>query len=444
MKKKGIALVAAGAATLLALAGCASGSPTGESTNAATGSCSKPTTTLTLLRAENNPPKDEFISQWEKAHPCVAIKVQEVPWDQLATKTQLIASESNGPDILEVDAPNTQTFAAAGLLLPIDHYLPSGYAGDVVPATAAELSYKGHTYSTGMAQTTMGLYFNKTMLDKLGITPPTSLDDAWTWDQALTVMRQCQAANTGVMGLAPSAFGNGTPGNTYRDLEIIRSAGDPDAKKGSDAYNTYWGIAKNGSTAEGYLDTPQAIKAAELYQSMYQGSTKVTSTEGLPNAFIDGKACFDLQTSYLAGNLAATPPNFAWGITPVPYITTPIVHTGDVVLAVSAKTKHPAEASQFAVDLGIGKEGLAWVAQNKSFPSITSALSDPQFSYLKDEPLSVLYDELIKWGQPRPPSTHFVEYDQLVSKGLQDIALGADPASTLKSTTQKVDSALSR
>ncbi|MGN6502342.1 MAG: ABC transporter substrate-binding protein [Pseudolysinimonas sp.] len=442
MKTTGVVAGASVLVLLAALAACSS-----DGGGAATAECPDGTVTLTVLRAENNPPKDEFIQQWEKANPCYSVEVQEVPFDQLATKTQLIGSEDGGPDVIEVDAPNTATFAAAGLLLPIDEYLPAGYKDDAVPASLAELGYDGKIYSTGMAQTTLGLYYNKTMTDAAGIDVPTSLDTAWTWDEALAAMQKCQvgsADNPDVFGLAPSAFGNGTAGNTYRDLTIIRSAGDPTAPKGSSAYNTYYGIAPDGSTADGYLNTPEAVKAAELYQSMYQGSTKVTSNEGLPNAFQDGKACFDLQTSYLAGNLAATPPSFDWGITPVPYITTPITQTGDMVLAVSSKTEHPEAAAKFAIDLGIGAEGLAWVASNKSFPSITTAIDDPQFSYLKEQPLSVLYDEIVQWGQPRPPSTHFVEYDQLVSKGLQDIAFGADPKKSLDDLVSQVDAALSR
>ncbi|MFT4284279.1 MAG: sugar ABC transporter substrate-binding protein [Protaetiibacter sp.] len=444
MKFRGFIAAASSTVVLAAaLTACSADDGGGEKT----AECPDGTATLTLLRAENNPPKDEFIDEWEANNPCYTIEVEEVPWDQLATKTQLIATEDGGPDIIEVDAPNTSTFADAGLLLPLDEYLPEGYEDDAVPATLAELSYDGSVYSTGMAQTSAGLYYNKTMLDALGITPPTSLEDAWTWDEALEVMRQCQVGgpeNPEVFGLAPSAFGNGTAGNTYRDMMIIRSAGDPDAPEGSSAYNTYWGISPDGDTVDGYLNTPEAVQAAELYQSMYQGATKVTSNEGLPNAFQDGKACFDLQTSYLAGNLAATPPAFEWGITPVPYITTPIVHTGDVVLAVSAKTEHPEAAAKFAIDLGIGEEGLAWVASNKSFPSIVSAQDEEQFAYLKELPISVLNEQLVQWGQPRPPSTHFVEYDQLVSEGLRNIAFGADPQSALDDAVQKVDAALAR
>jgi len=440
MKPREVVAVTSVLAIMTGLTACSS-----DGGGGATAECPEGTATLTLLRAENNPPTDEYIGQWENDNPCYSIEVEEVPWDQLAVRTQLIASEDGGPDVLEVDAPNTQTFASAGLLLPIDEYLPDGYADDAVAASVAELTYDGSTYSTGMAQTSAGLYYNKTLLDESGITPPTSLDEAWTWSEALEAMQQCQvgdAENPDVFGLAPSAFGNGTAGNTYRDMMIVRSAGDPEAEEGSSAYNTYWGIAPDGDTVDGYLNTPEAVEAAELYQSMYQGSTKVTSNEGLPNAFIDGRACFDLQTSYLAGNLAATPPDFEWGITPVPYITTPIVHTGDVTLAVSANTEHPEAAAKFAIDLGIGEEGLAWVASNRSFPSITSAESE--FDYLDELPLSVLNEQLVQWGQPRPPSTHFVEYDQLVSEGLRNIAFGADPSSELEDTVEKVDAALAR
>ncbi|GAA1859811.1 ABC transporter substrate-binding protein [Microbacterium koreense] len=443
MKTRAVAAAMSVIALAAMLAACSSDDDSGS----ATSECPDGNVTLSLLRAENNPPTNEYIEQWEANNPCYSVEVEEVPWDQLATSTQLIASEDGGPDIIEVDAPNTQTFAAAGLLLPLDEYLPDGYEDAAVGASIAELTYDGSVYSTGMAQTTLGLYYNKALTDAAGIEVPTALDEAWTWDEALEVMQSCQqgdAANADIWGLAPSAFGNGTPGNTYRDLTIIRSAGDPEAAEGSSAYNTYWGISADGTTADGYLNTSEAVAAAELYQSMYQGDTKVTSTEGQPNAFIDGKACFDLQTSYLAGNLAADAPSFEWGISPVPYITSPIVQTGDVVLAVSSKTEHPEAAAKFAIDLGIGEEGLAWVASNRSFPSVTTAEADPDFSYLSEQPLSVLYEEIVEWGAPRPPSTHFVEYDQIVSQGLQDIAFGADAQSTLDAVVSQVDEALAR
>jgi hypothetical protein len=46
-------------------------------------------------------------------------------------------------------------------------------------------------------------------------------------------------------------------------------------------------------------------------------------------------------------------------------------------------------------------------------------------------PHDMEYDELLQWGQPRPVTTAFSQYSNIVSKALKDIAYGSDPRSRL-------------
>jgi fructooligosaccharide transport system substrate-binding protein len=63
---------------------------------------------------------------------------------------------------------------------------------------------------------------------------------------------------------------------------------------------------------------------------------------------------------------------------------------------------------------------------------------------LDEYPLSIFYEELVTWGQPRPPSPHFAQYDKIVSDALRDIAYGADPKTRLDAAVRSVQPILSR
>ena len=315
-----------------------------------------------MLIAEGNPPPPYIVDAWQKKNPCIKIETSEVPFSQLADKISVLSASAEPPDIIGYDGPDTQTYASLGVLLPLDKYISADLKADILPATLTEHSYNGHIYSPGLEQVTLGMFYNVDMTDKAGIHPPQTLDAAWTWAQAIEAFKKCQQGppgNATVWGLGPTRFGNGQPGFVYRDLLFQRSAGDPKADKASSLYKTFWALAPDGKTADGWLNTPEAIDALKIYQSLYN-SLGLAPKAGIPNAFIDGKACFYTDTSYLVGTLKQTPPSFRWAVTPFPYFKTPVVHTGSTTIGVSAKSKHPDEAAKFVIDVSTGDYALQY------------------------------------------------------------------------------------
>jgi fructooligosaccharide transport system substrate-binding protein len=412
--------------------------------SAPTAECPQGVLTLTLLKPQNNPPTPATISAWEAANKCMKIELNEVPFGQLADKISVLASANAPPDVIMYDGPNTQTYAASGILLPLDKYFPAGLKDDMDPATLAEHSYEGKIYSPGTQQTTLALFYNADMLTPLGITPPQDLDHAWTWNQALDAMKKCQKGegeNVSVWGLAPSRFGAGTPGFVYRDMLFMRSYGDPKAPADSSLYKTYWGLSRDGKTAQGWINTPEFIAGAKFFSDMFNVD-KITPKAGIPNAFQDGKACFTIDTSYFIGGLVANDPGFKWGVTPLPYAHSPIVHTGSITLGVTAKSTNPDEAAKFVVDVSTGKIAEDYNKASRSLPVMKSIAAD--MPELKVYPLSIFEEELRQWGEPRPPSPHFAQYDKIVSDALRDIAYGADPKTRLDSAARALQPILSR
>jgi fructooligosaccharide transport system substrate-binding protein len=167
-------------ASLLMLAG---GSARAAERGSPTPACPQGVLTLRLLRSINNPPQPDVVAAWEAANPCVKIEVNEVPFGQLADKISVLAASGNPPDILGYDGPNTASYAAAGVLLPLDPFLPAGFKDDVTQASLTEHSYLGKLYSPGTQQTTLAMFYNATLLDKLDIHPPRDLKSGAGGDQ---------------------------------------------------------------------------------------------------------------------------------------------------------------------------------------------------------------------------------------------------------------------
>jgi ABC-type glycerol-3-phosphate transport system substrate-binding protein len=409
-----------------------------------TAACPKGVLTLTAIRAIGNPPDDQVIAEEAAADPCTKIDMSEVPFGQLADKISVLAASGNAPDILSYDGPNTQSYAAAGMLLAFDPYLPAGFKDDIVTASLTEHSYKGKLYSPGTQQTTLAMFYNATLLDKLGIHPPQDLKAGWTWPQAMRAIHSCQQGtgdNVTIWGLAPSRFGTGQPGFVYRDLLFQRSAGDPKAPKDSSLYKTFFALSTDGKTAQGWLNTPEAVAGATFYKDMFNGAARVTPKAGLPTMFQDGHACFTLETSYFMADMAKANPSFKWGVTPMPYLHSPIVHTGSITLGVSSRSRHPAEAVKWVMDVSTGAIALEYTHREHVLPALKSVAA--KLPELNQYPLSIFNQELVEWGYPRPPSPHFAQYDKIVTDALRDIAYGGNPKSRLDAAARTLQPILS-
>ena len=108
--------------------------------SAPTADCAKGVLTLHILKPQNNPPFPAQLDLFKASNKCIAFDIAEVPFGQLADKISVLAASGTPPDIVVYDGPNTQSYASAGILLPLDPYLPAGLKDDIIgrrsPSTA--------------------------------------------------------------------------------------------------------------------------------------------------------------------------------------------------------------------------------------------------------------------------------------------------------------------
>ena len=165
-----------------------------------------------------------------EAYPNITIDRVSRSTDDLRTTLRLALSGDDAPDVVQANNSRSEMgqYVAAGLLVPLDEYA-EGYGWfDRFPESVRALaSYsedgavfgEGQLYGLPQMGEIVGLFYNKTKLDELGVEPPATTDDF------VAAVEAAQEA-----GETPVQFGNseGWPGihefgfvqNQFVDAEI--------------------------------------------------------------------------------------------------------------------------------------------------------------------------------------------------------------------------------
>lgn len=180
-------------ATVLALTAAIGLSGCGGGGGAAAGG---PVTSLRVLDYYNNEPDRTVYAQVLDA--CgtqngVTIDREVVPGAAFMAKVLQQASSRTLPDVLMLDNPDLQQIAATGALAPISDFGLTS-TGSAAGVTAAS-TYQGAVYGLQPVANTIALFYNRDVLAKAGVAPPT------TWDELKAAA--IQTALTG--GAAPPA-----------------------------------------------------------------------------------------------------------------------------------------------------------------------------------------------------------------------------------------------
>jgi len=98
------------------------------------------------------------------------------------------ASSKSLPDVLMLDNPDIQQIAETGALAPLEDYGISaeGYA----PGPVSAATYDGKLYGLQPGANTLAVFYNKDVLSKAGVKPPTTWDELKSTAKELTVDKQ--------------------------------------------------------------------------------------------------------------------------------------------------------------------------------------------------------------------------------------------------------------
>ena len=323
--------------------------PSAPSAPASTGVTEKGPVTLTVWDQESGPVSkvwERLNSEFHQKYPNVTIKRVNRDFGELKTLLKLAVSGPRAPDVVEANQgwPDMGQLVKAGLLLPLDNFAKAyGWDKRVPPNVLAVSSWTsdGKQFGTGSlyGYTTMGeilgVYYNKTLLTRLGLSVPTTFGD---FQQGLAAAKRA--------GVLPIQFGNNDAYPGIHELAVIQDQ-LASAQTMSDFIFGHQGSQPS-------FDTPQNLQAAATLQDW---SKKGYFTPGFGGGgydtsvanFAKGQGLFMITGNWIVADLGADNRNF--GFFPMPPMRAggPAVSTGGAgfPLAITSASKHPDVAAAY-------------------------------------------------------------------------------------------------
>jgi len=364
----------------------------------------------------------DLIASFEQAHPNIKIQLDSFPFNEYHQKVSTAFAGGEAPDVFWMDV-RTASFAQQGALMPLDKYITEENRNDYLASAWKEPTYQGKTYAVPMHQLTEALYVNTEMAQAAGIDLPSSLDDAWTWDEfvdAATKLTKRSGDQTEVWG-----FGVQRQLGDWSVLPVVYQHGGQV-------------LSDDLTKASSYLNSPTTVEALTWYGDLFT-KHKVISVEPIPDGFPTGKIAIFQAPSSFRPVLDEKFPDFKYTVVPLFRDKQCSVMTGGWNVAISSKTRHAEEAWLFT-DWITREKHAEWVEKSGYLPARKSVIeSSPKF---KEYPWNIFMDELQQCAANRPPVPSYTFFYDTFQQAITAIAIGQDPQTTLDAAAKKLDAEL--
>ncbi|OLP66244.1 hypothetical protein BACPU_05460 [Bacillus pumilus] len=194
------------------------------------------------------------------------------------------------PDVITLDGPNTAAYAKSGIIAPLDEYVKD--QDDLLPSIKQQGTYQDKLYAIGASESSVGIYYNKKMLQEAGVdlnTLPT-VDNPWTWDQFIALCKTLKEKyNKPAIDMQLQS----------KD-EMLTYALTPFVWSASGEI-----LSKDGTKAEGVFNQKPTVEAMRFIQTMLkEGYTTRTpvkqafETEKYPMKFSGVWTVTDMETNF--------------------------------------------------------------------------------------------------------------------------------------------------
>ncbi|MEV6288728.1 sugar ABC transporter substrate-binding protein [Kribbella sp. NPDC051770] len=352
MKSGKTAVVGVLVAAALTLAGCSSSdsgsAPTGGSSSSGSGE------KITLEFVNWDGGMDKVVAAWNAANPNVQVKLTKPSGTGYTLYNKLITNNKAGtnPDITQVEYQALPALIANQVVVPIDDYV-KGLDTKYDKAALSQVQFEGKTYGVPQNVCPMVFFYRKDVFDQLGLKAPA------TWDEYAATAAALKKA-------APKKFiGNFTAADPGWFAGLAQQAGANWWKADGDTWSVnindaaskkvadYWdGLIKKG------LVSPQPNWSAQWNTDMNNGTlVGWVGAQWGPN-----------QLPSIAKDTAGK-----WAAVPLPAWTAgdkTVGIWGGETEAVTANSKHPAEAAKFIEWMNSSEEGMSILVKDvQAFPA---------------------------------------------------------------------------
>ncbi|WP_373820331.1 sugar ABC transporter substrate-binding protein [Glaesserella sp.] len=354
----------------------------------------------------------------------ISVQLKAIPSLNDAVQAAWMAKDM--PDILFVDGPNMANYTWSGMLKPIDEMLDKEILEQTIPGLISQGTYPpdNKLYMLGMGDSSVLLWGNKKYLEAAGISLPTSVEEAWTYEQFSDVLEKLSKVD-GVKW--PLDFNVGMAGEwmTYGYFPLVVSNG---------------GNILNAETkrAEGAIDSSATIDAAEKMQAWVKKGYTVPKTAGANRFFSDktaalawiGNWMWPTFNESLGEDLVLIPtpklgakafsPNGGWG------------------WAVSSTSKKDNEVAKF-LNFALSKDQVKeWAKYTGYIPGRKDAIAETPL-FAKGGKLNMLAQQAEQIALVRPIHPAYPVLTKEFGKAMENILNGASPKTELQKAAKNID-----
>jgi ABC-type glycerol-3-phosphate transport system substrate-binding protein len=381
---------------------------------------------------------EKFLNPWLETYAAennLTIEHAAYPFRQYFETVEIKSqAQAKDIDVVFVDIAYVASYAARGIVKPVDKYFPKDDMNSWVDGSRKGAMYNGKLYAPAWRTSSALLFYNKTLLKKAGVPfPSADIDKRWTWKQVVEGAKKVTALGDDIWGLFLDQVTH------YYQLQPL-----PMSLGGSD------GLTKDGKAD---VASDAWVKAFKWYYDTFH--TWKVSPVGLTYAeadsfFAAGKMGFYVSGDWDIANLAKKDVDF--GVAPHPYFEggRPVTPTGSWHVGVWSYTQHEEEAAKLVWNMTVPPEGFPKVTFDSGrIPASKPVLQkyiveNPKYDNPPFSGYKIALHEMVNTAEIRMQTPAYLEVDEILTRTFSDIRNGTDPKAALEAAEDQINQALAR
>jgi multiple sugar transport system substrate-binding protein len=275
--------------------------------------------------------------QFEKANPGTTINLKVVPYDGFFSGIDRGIQAGNAPDVFRVDYTTIGKYSGKDVLLDLTPYFDQSEIDAFLPALWEGIKFGGKPYGVPHQTDTTCVVYSKSAFTTAGITSvPTTLADAWTWDEFSGVATKLRASLPDKK--FPFAY-DWTQAGAFRWLSWLYQAGGtlltPDLKK----------VALPSDAATAAMDYTKSF----FTKKWTPDSNTIKTSQYSDNFFLSQVVPMSFVGDFLVPELADPKAGYKgdWGATFMPQNKAAASDLGGNAIVARKDTKNPDLAAAF-------------------------------------------------------------------------------------------------
>jgi multiple sugar transport system substrate-binding protein len=362
------------------------------------------------------------IKDFEAQNPDIKVNLYIFTWGEGKEKIAEMVAQGKPPTLARVATRWIPEYVAAGLLEPVDDYMSSEFRSQFLPLLINEGSqYEGRTFGLPITVSSRALYYNKTLFKQAGLTsPPTN------WAELKDAARAIHALGT-------DTYGFGIQGDKL-----------PQSETSTYFYYFLWGNGGDVLTKDGTrpsFNGPEGQEAIQFMKGMVDdGLTQPNPSESvrkdMETTFVEGKLGMVITGPWLATTLKTTAPDLDYGLSTIPYQTTPITLATMDTLILFKQAENKDAAWKFIEFLYADEYRLKYAIKEGVLPEKISVAKNSQIA---ENPVFNFFMEKLPEGRFESLSVKSADISTIVAEALHAAYLNeASPTDALNAAAAKV------